>query len=268
MRKFMTCTAFAVSFATVFHATPTHANDPKSDIREAIECRPAKGLIKFLSKFDRLKPKLRDSVDAVVVSNFTITDDGQMPDRLFMRADGQDHPFTIAPDGTVQDLRKITQYAKQSELCVEDQARAGLPNDKDGMSFNVDVEVRYVSADGTHTLEELIDGAKDGKSIYGKMVPAPIRLVMPKMTHLALTYDDATTSPDVRAFKGDVELSPLPIEAFDKSWMVSLKHLEDQDADRLIIAGGPYRLEPSPSIEKLKDLGFIEDDKDPPVNDN
>lgn len=233
----------------------------KSDIRKAVECMPGKDIVKLLTKFDKMDLDKRDTVDAFIAAMFNVEDGHALPDRMFMRSGGVDTDLTIAADGKVPDFDKIADMPKEGEICVEDQARAGLSREDDGMSFSVDFDVKFKDESGIYSLEKLQDGAKDGKSFYKKLVPAPIRLLIPKMTHMSVTFDNpAAEGQRIEAFSGDTPVSGLIIEPFGETSVIEVAHIEGLGADRLVISGGAFDMEPSPSIEKMKKLGFSEND--------
>lgn len=249
----------ALLVLAVVSPVSAYAKDKPSELRKATECFPAADIVKFLSKFDKLKPEQRDTVDVLIKAGFDITDDRGLPQRIFTRNNAVDTPFTLLEDGSVPDFKSISTRAEDSELCVEDQARVGLPRDKDGIEFDIDFDVLYKDNSGAHDLAALKDGAKDGKSFYKKMMPGPMSLLVPKMTHVSLTYTDETITPDVQAWKQDKKLNTLTVEPFGSTYVISLEELEDLGADSLSIKGGNYKLEPSPSIKKMKSLGFTEE---------
>lgn len=231
------------------------------DIRDATECRPAKDIIKFFSKFDKMKPEQRDTVDAVISAGFK-TDDGVLPERLYYKHKDTEVPFTLMPDGNVPDFANITQQHKDGELCVDDPSRAGMNREEDGLEFSVDFDVKFKSTPGEHTLASLRDGTKDGKSFYKKIVPGPMKLMIPSMTHVSLTFDEDVTDPVVSASKNGAVMDGLKIEMLSGTYVIGLDDLEDIGADSLVISGGGYTLEPSPSAEKMKKIGFTEDGED------
>lgn len=252
----------AASFLATSAVAPAYANE-KTEIRDVVECFPAKNIIKFFSKFDDLKPEKRDTVDAVMAARFDVNDGGALPDRVFFRHDEKDTPFTVMPDGAVPDFASITSMHKDGELCAEDNARAGKARVDDAVEFDVDLDIKFKTANGVHTLAELEDGAKDGKSFYKKMVPGPMKLLVPKMTHVSVTYndDDDDAIANIRAMKDGVAFDGLTVEPFGDTYVISLDALEDLGADSLSIEGGAYILEPAPSIEKMKSLGFSEEEE-------
>ena len=231
------------------------------DIRKATECRPAKDIIKLFSKFDKLKPGQRDTVDAIFDTKF-IVENGPFPDRLYYSHDGIEMPFTISPDGAVPDFAKITKQPQDGDLCIDDPTREGLHREEDGLEFSVDFDVKFKNMSGAHSLAELKDGAKDGKSFYKKLMPGPMKLMVPTLTYVSVTYDDASTAPDIQALKDGAPVEGLIIEPFGTTSVISLKHLEEIGAEGLKITGGAYMMEPSPSIEKMKSMGFTEDSED------
>lgn len=264
----MRCSNFilglALPLALTSSAGAAFAKD-KPVLRQAVECMPAKDIVKLLSKFEKLDADQRDTVDAVIDARF-IVDEGQaMPDRMFARSDGEETEFPIALDGRVDGFGRIGSLPKSSELCVEDQARAGLPKDQDGVKFNMDFDVKFKDETGRYSLAQLRDGAKDGKSFYKKLVPAPIRLILPKMTHVSVTFDDpGAPGQTLQAFDGERLVEGLIAEPFGDTLVVEIDHLEALGADTFVISGGEYDMEPSPSIEKMKKLGFSEEGQETP----
>ncbi len=147
---------------------------------------------------------------------------------------------------------------KDGELCAEDQARAGQVRTENAVEFDVDLDIKFKNASGLHSLFELEDGAKDGKSFYKKMMPGPMKLLVPKMTHVSVSYKDEDVPAIIRAMKDGAVIDGLIAEPFGATYVISLEQLEDLGADALSIEGGAYILETSPSIKKMKSLGFSE----------
>ena len=148
------------------------------------------------------------------------------------------------------------------ELCVDDPTRVGLPMDEDGVSFSVDFEVRYKQTDGVHMIDELKDGTKDGKSYYKKIVPAPVRLFLPKFDHVTITPEIENAALIIKAQMDDAILPGLTVEEFHGSYVVDVDELENLGADRLVIQGGAYYMEPTPSIKAMKKFMRGDEDKE------
>lgn len=239
-------------------SSPAFSKD-KSDIREATECLPAEDIIKLFSKFDGLKPERRDTLEAALAARF-IADTPPMPDRLYMKDDGVETPFTIEADGQISDFSKLKKGSKDTELCVDDPSRAGLNRKDDGLSFSIDFDIKFKNSGGSHSLAELEDGTDDGKSFYKKLFPGPAKLLVPKMTHVAVTYKDKAAIPDIQAMKADAALQGLIIAPFAGMHVIDIAAFKNMGADALAISGGAYTLEPVPSIKKMKSLGFGEGD--------
>ncbi|MGJ8563769.1 MAG: hypothetical protein ACSHXY_09465 [Alphaproteobacteria bacterium] len=254
MKRFLVLT-IAVSASM---SSPAFSKD-KSDTREAPECLPAEDIIKLFSKFDGLKPERRDTLEAALAARF-IADTPPMPDRLYMKDGGVETPFTIEADGQISDFSKLKKGSKDTELCVDDPSRAGLKRKDDGLSFSIDFDIKFKKSGGSHSLAELEDGTDDGKSFYKKLFPGPAKLLVPKMTHVAVTYKDKGIQPNIHAMKADAALQGLIIEPFAGMHVIDIAAFKNMGADTLAISGGAYTLEPVPSIKKMKSLGFGEGD--------
>lgn len=243
-------------------AAPLSAADEDAEVvelREETRCFPAKGIREFMGRFDDIEPSKRDNVDAFFRANFTIEDGGGYPDRFYIKQDAGEVDIAIDEEGLVPDFRETVKASSEgAELCVQDKARAGTPVDQDGGQFSLPLSVRFINTSGTYDLDELKDGLKDGKSFYKKMVGGPMAILVPKMTHMVVSYDDETTAPQISAFKDDVPIEGLESELFNGSHVVRFKDLTAMGATHLKVTGGEHTLSPVPSIKTMKKFGFGE----------
>ena len=104
-------------------------------------------------------------------------------------------------------------------------------------------------------MAEISDGVKDGKSHYKKSVGGAAAIFVPKMTHIAITYQVPDATPNVSAVING-ETTPVALEAYGDMWVIDVDALEDSAAETISIAGGPYELYPVPSIQKMESLGI------------
>ncbi|MEP6343946.1 MAG: hypothetical protein ABJ275_11595 [Maricaulaceae bacterium] len=227
------------------------------ELREEIRCFPAKGIRDFMGRFDSLEASQRDTIDVFFEPKFVIRDEGTYPDRYYLKQDGAEIDLPINEEGEVPDfVETVKNSAETSEICLQDKARAGTPVDQAGVSFSFPTSIRHIKADGTYDLATLKDGLKDGKSFYKKMVGGAMALLVPKMTHIVVSYDDETTAPQILAFKDDVALEGLESEFFDGAHVVRFKDLKKMGATHLKITGGDHSVAPAPSIKTMKKFGI------------
>lgn len=253
----------AMIFAGLVFSTPAFAEDKEEvpELRERINCFPAKNLAKFVSKFQKIEAKKRDTVDMLFSAKFAVKDNGIMPERLFIRDKGAEDNFTLTPDGKVSDFVKVGATSDTAEICTDDPSRIGTPRGS-GFSLSIDNDVHFLKNDGFHEVSVLEEGLKDGKTHYKKMAPAPIRMLIPSLSHVMIEYDVEETAPQYMAMKGDAPLEGLEHELFCGQALIKLKDLEALGADGLKIMGGAYNLTPVPGPKALAKFVDCEEDKE------
>ncbi len=233
------------------------------DLAAGIKCMPAKKIIKMTRKFDKLKPEKRDTVGVVPEMKLSTTGGGTLPERVYFRTGTAEEAFNMDADGWVTDFERIGTMDKKGELCMQGKQFIGKQDKDAGINLSIDFDILFKNTSGTHTVAELQDGAKDGKSHYKKMFPGPMALMVPKMTHVGVVYlvEDAafaSLSPQIFATNDGEKLSGLLVENFGGMFVIGLEDLQNLGADGLKIEGEKYELTPIPSIEKMKSLGFAD----------
>ena len=236
-------------------ATPAFA-----DVREVTECIDMKDMAETWEEFEEIDADRRDVVDILPAMRMEPTDGLPLPERLFLRTASGEVNFPILADGTVDaDVVRTVHANGGGELCATDPARAGTDKDSYGVEVRMGLLPQVVERPGTHSLAQLEKGAKDGRKFFKKMAPGAFSFLVPKLDHYAVSHptDDSTQLPTVRAFRGEDDLGPVPMEPFDVSQLMSLEALEDMGADRIVVTG-PYRLFPMPDAKTVR--RFMSDD--------
>lgn len=254
----------AIVFAGLLISAPALADDKAEvpELRERINCFPAKSITKFVSKFQKIDAKKRDIVDMLFSAKFVVKDEGVMPERFFIRDKGAEDNFSLTSDGDVPDFVKIATASETAEMCIDDPSREGTPRDS-AFKFDIENDVHFLENYGYHEVAVLKEGLKDGKTHYKKMAPAPIRMLIPSLSHVMIEYESEETAPQYMAMKGEAPLEGLDHELFCGQALIKLKDLEALEADGLKIMGGAYNLTPVPgpkALAKFVDCG--EDDED------
>jgi len=80
-------------------------------------------------------------------------------------------------------------------------------------------------------------------------------MFVPKMTHIAITYDDVETLPNVSAISNGESIS-VELEPYGEMLVIDIEALAGSNVQTLIVKGGTYELFPVPSIKKMKSLGI------------
>lgn len=232
-------------------------SDHKDDeLRSEIRCKPTKNVRKIESRFDDLKASKRDTVDAVVIPQIIIRDEGGLPDRIYLKHNDEEIDIAVNSYGKAPDLfTRIIASHEDTQVCVQDKARAGTSVDVPGAGLTLPISIRFKNNDGVYDMAEIDDGLKDGKSFYKKMAPGPMALLVPSLTHLVITYVDQSTPPQFVGYKGEELVGDVTIEPFDGSHVIKVKDLKDLGATHLKVLGGPHAMSPATSIKIMRKFG-------------
>lgn len=251
--------AAAVSIAaTAQEASPAEALSAEAPVNE--KCFSADGLVKHVKKMNSQKPKRLDTLHAVMSAKWKrLLGEDPYPN-MWTRQAGVDTPLSVLDDGFVSDFNsRLLTLSKGAEICG--QKSADLVDEEPRFSMEIDSEILFKNATGPYSIAELQDGVGDGKSFYKKMMPGPLSLLVPKMTHLTLDYADENQPLAVRYTKEGTAVDAPPYEMFGTSFVIALEDIEASGADMMHVEGGPFKLIPTPSIKKMKSLGVTSGDE-------
>jgi len=233
--------------------------DEATDKENGHFCHEAKDLVKMMTKIASMKPEQTDTVHGNPTMKIDVKDDLPMPKRMFFRHEGVETPFSLSPEGDVTDLKKIAGLDKDGEMCLEFDKNSYGEGKLGKFGIGMNFHIEYKNKTGTHTISELRDGLDDGRAHVKKLVPGPVRMLIPKFTHVKIAYtadktDPIHQTPQIVALQGDVKVDGLDTEKMFDSFYVDIDQLEELQADRLGIYGGEYRMEPSASPKKMRKM--------------
>jgi len=232
-------------------------------LRGEVFCFPAKDVSKIVNSLKEVKESHRDVVDVNLNPKFIIKDGGVWPEEFYLQTEDAKIDIPVEkPSGLTSTFLEEAFAYPDSDVCVRDKTRADRPETDEGLYFEMGLSPFFHNRSGRHDIDELIEGAKDGKSFYKKMIPSVARMFMPDTDYLAVKYDDRRmTGAEIFALVGDEEV-PLTGELYKEMFVISCDELEDIDATALIIKGGAYHLQPTVSVKTMKRFGFGQDVED------
>ncbi|MEP1229138.1 MAG: hypothetical protein ABJG88_00535 [Litorimonas sp.] len=226
--------------------------------RGEVFCFPTKSVPKIVNRINAVGVDRRDVVDVRLDPKFLIKDGGVWPDAFYLAKDGQpimDMPFS-REDGRVANFLEAVALEPNSDICVVDPTRADKSEDDEGLYFEMGLSPVFLKATGEHNIEDIKKGSRDAKSFYKKMIPAPLRLLMPDTNYLAVKYKDPkflvdNARPEIfaRVDGSDIELD---YERHKDMFIVSGKNLRKMGASMLVVSGGEYDLQPVPSLSMIR----------------
>jgi len=256
MKNKISKTLLFLGLAVLTTVPPAFAQDkstgePEQVLRERIICFPAESIIKLMSKFQKIDADKRDSVDMLFNAGFEIKDDGVLPERIFLRDNDIETDLTLSADGSVPDFGTVALAPESSEMCFDDPSREGRPRTGKEISFSLDSDVQFLEKTGYHDMATLQDGLKDGKSHYKKMAPGPMKLFIPKFSHVMVQYEDDETRPQFTAMTGQNPIEGLGFETFCDNALIKIQDIKALGGDGLKVTGGAYKLLPVPGAKTL-----------------
>lgn len=242
----------ALSCLSLTFSSHVLAKEVPIKIRKAENCFDAGWVSGKLRKLATLKPDKTDTVGVLPSAHFILEDSVQhYPERAFIKDQGVQTELPIALDGRLIGFEKISVASDDVELCHYDPKRAGLPFNAYGIALNINTEIQFHNQSGTHSIQDIKDGLKDGRSHYKKIAGA-LAIVVPKMSHIMIEYKDETKALDFTLMKDGVALTETVPIVYCVSPMIKVKDLEDIGADSIIISGGDYTPLPVPGLAAMK----------------
>lgn len=213
------------------------------------KCFSAEFYVDALAKTASLKSEKRDIVDTVIVMQMTMQGDAPLPERFTYRTGDVDTELPIQADGTVPTATQIAGMP-EGKFCLMDQRIGENGEGKIGVGLGIESDVLYKNTSGTHTLAELVEGAKDGKQHYKKMYGGMVGLV--KFNHLLVEYENDSIPAQITATKNGMPIEGLTTDTFSSAYIIKIKDLKKLGADGLSVGGGPYTLSPAPNKKTLE----------------
>lgn len=247
-------------------ATPAQAQEgpAPADITPEDEfCFPAKDITKQINKMEDLKDSKRDTVRVFFEANIGVPEGQPYPERLEVRDADQITPIKVdLVSGRTLNMQDTLRTASEdAQMCIIDPYREQRGEEK--MSFGVSMRVGFIETPGTHSLAQIEDGLKDGRSHYKKMAGA-MGFMVPKFGHIALASDDKDNPPRAFITRAGADIGEPEFEIYDGARLIDVDQIEAMGGDGLRV-DGPYRMSPSPdakTIAKFSGGGDTDDNED------
>lgn len=229
-----------------------------SELRPALKCLPMESLAKLSDKMSSIPEKHQDVITPSLNARVEDNDGHGFPERIYFKDGEKETDLKVGSDGKLTGISLDTPMSKTTELCLYDPERAALANDEArlGLSFSVDIAYPKKTK---YSLDQLEEGLEEGRVHYKKMMPGPVSLLVPKLTHVIVGYEDKNSEPKIYAMQGEDRLEGLAMEPFGHAWIIEVKALQKLGADHLSIEDDFEIIEPGASAETLRKLGFKEE---------
>ena len=217
----------ALSCLSLSVSNHAFAKDADSKIRQDENCFDAGWVSSKLRKLATLKAEKTDTVGVSPSAQYILDDNTQhYPERVFMKDQGEQTEFPITPNGRLIGFEKISGASNDVKFCHYDPKRTGLPFDADGITLDINTSIQFHNQSGEHRLGDIKDGLKDGRSHYKKLAGA-LAIVVPKMSHIMIEYEDETKALDFTPMKDGAALNETVPIVYCEHPMIKVKDLED-----------------------------------------
>lgn len=229
-----------------------------SEPRPALKCLPMESLAKLSDKLSSIPEKHRDIIKPSLNASIEDSDGHGFPERIYFKDGDKETDLKIDPDGKLIGVSLDTPMSKTTELCLYDPERAALAKDEARLGLSFSVDIAYPKK-AKYDLDELEEGLDEGRVHYKKMMPGPVSLLVPKLTHVIVGYEKKNSDPKIYAMQGEERLDGLDMEPFGYAWIIDVKALKKLGADHLSIEDNFEMIEPGASGDTLRKLGFKEE---------
>lgn len=212
-------------------ATPALAGEP---------CRSAKDLVKVAQNFYGDNPDLTNIITPEFTLAFKGINGAADPTAILYRHEGKEEVLPIV-EGRLEGFEKAANWSRDGEMCRLVDGELAAVTEGDSVEASMSFSFPYKRTDGVFSIDEIIEGAKDGSKVMNGLAPGGLGFAVPGLK--ALSLDPAEGSDVNPSFsfsrKGeDVSVAHSPIR---NTVLFRLKDIKKSNADTLTIAG-PYRL--------------------------
>lgn len=247
-------------FTSLLLCGPVSAAAQVPETLGAETCFPIQEITKRVHKMDELKASKRDTVALRMEAEIEPEDGEALPDRLEIRDAGRVTRLPLNEQNRTTSLLDTVRTASEAaEFCIVDPAREGRLREEVGYDFDLGLNVGFIETPGHHSLEQIEDGLKDGRSHFKKMMGA-MGFLIPKFTHVAIASDE-DVPPAVFVTKDGVDLGQPEFETFDDVRLYEVDQIETLGGDGLRIVG-PYRMSPSPDAKTVARFSGNDEDNE------
>lgn len=227
------------------------AKDAVADPTNEESCLPTKSMKETMAKFDELDADRRDTVQAGIKLAVDAKDTILRPERIEFRDGDARVPLTLDEETqSVALTPHLPSLSEDARLCIVHPVLDPSEVMMARYSVGIEMGVRFVETPGTHSIEQIEDGLKDGRAHYKKMAGA-MGFMVPKFDHLAVAGNDPQDPPRLWATRDGQDIAEPDGVLMNGGRLIAVKDLERMGADGIRVEGN-YRLSPSPDAKTVE----------------
>ena len=206
-------------------SSPAFAGEP---------CRSAKDFVRMAQGFYGPSPELTNIITPELSMIFRGINGHPVPSHILFRHEGMERRLAIV-DGTLVGIEEAAKFPKDSEMCRLIAGEMAPDVDGDTTTANIDFTFSYKRRDGNFTIDEILEGAKDGSKVLNGLAPSGLGFAVPGLKAIAVTpAEEKTNLPNV-TFSRKGKVVSVPISKSGSAQFVRLKDIRSAKADTLRI---------------------------------
>lgn len=202
------------------------------------DCMEAKDLVNMVQAFYQADPERVDIIKPEFSLQLKPIDDNPAPTGLRYIFEDQQVDLLLDENGVIQNMQKATSFEKEGQLCKLIDGKIVGKSDEPTVQANMSFSFPFLNSSGSHSVDELVEGAKDGSKIMNTLAPGGLGFMVPGLKAISITPLEKDHEMPVLRFMDGKSLTPGPeISRVKKTQLFKVKDLKKSRADRLEVLG-------------------------------
>ncbi|CAM3760524.1 hypothetical protein [Litorimonas haliclonae] len=167
-------------------------------------CLAAKDLVNMVQSFYRADADRIDIIKPEFNLQLKPIGDNPAPTGLRYVYEDQEIDLLIDEEGNVQGMEKASSFKKDGELCKLIDGEIGEKTKEPTVQANMSFSFPYLNKTGSHSVDELVEGAKDGSKIMNSLAPGGMGFMVPGLKAIIVSPAEKDGDmPVLRFMEGD-----------------------------------------------------------------
>ena len=206
------------------------------------DCMEAKDLVNMVQSFYQADADRVDVIKPEFNLKLKPLGDNPAPTGLRYIYENQEIDLSIDAKGNVQNMEKALAFSKDGQLCKLIEGEIVGKSEEPTVQANMTFSFPFINTSGSHSADELVEGAKDGSKVMNTLAPGGLGFMVPGLKAISVTPAQPDGDvPVLRFMEGETLTRGPEVSRVKKSQFFKIKDLKKSRADRLDISGD-YRL--------------------------
>jgi|GEM_PF-5867715 len=205
-------------------------------------CLPAKDLVNMVQSFYQADADRVDVIKPEVSLQLKPIGSNPAPSGLRYVYEDQKIDLLVDEEGRVQEMKKASSFNKDGQLCKLVDGEIVGKSDEPTIQANMSFTFTYLNKSGTHRVDELVEGAKDGSKVMNTLAPGGMGFMVPSLKAIIVSPAEKNGDlPVLRFMNGETLTRGPKITQVGNNQLFKVKDLKKSSADHLEVSGS-YRL--------------------------